>query len=162
MTIYFAPITSVLPADVTLPVVDTGTLLFKLAAAEVTTDTIVLLDDSQATFVANAKKDLLADYDSTVLMNLEDVEYSAAWILAAQLLGRTDAQTVIEANRDARGVEQQKIVGIESLLKDQDDAIKENKQRLNTLEDDVLDEENAAALRHKLISGGQNDNHTFG
>jgi hypothetical protein len=107
MTIYFMPTNGVLPADVPVPILDTGTLLQKLADAESAEgDMIVALTDKEVAFVAQQLRYLSEDLDACVLMDVTDGEYTSHWLLGAQLIGKKSSDVLVKGDRQRRAAEQ--------------------------------------------------------
>lgn len=128
MAIYLAPNDFDCPPDVRLPVIDAGSLVKKLADAELTeTDVIVLLTKDEVHFVASHFRSLSLD-QAEVLMNIPEVEYSSEWLLASQLMGRADAESVFDADRGERANKQREVQSITTKLDQLEESEREMKR----------------------------------
>lgn len=137
MTIYFAPNSFDCPPDVRIPVIDSGSLVKKLADAEqAEAAVIVLLTKEEIHFVASHFR-TLGLLEAEILMNIADVEYPSEWLLAAQLMGRADALSVFDSDRGERADQQREVQSITRKLDDLEASEREAK-RLEGEQDSFL------------------------
>lgn len=129
MTTYLVPNSFVCPPDIRIPIIDSGSTIKKLADAEQVDGTvIVLMTKEEIHFVAPNFRALGLE-DVEILMNLPDVEYSSEWLLASQLMGRADAQSVFDDDRGERANQQREVQSVTAKLDSIDTEEKET-QRL--------------------------------
>lgn len=108
MIAYFAPLSTKTPADYAGAVIDGGTLIERLAAMIKCDVCIVLVQDDDMQFIAQYHTSLMHDQEDlelSVMLNAPGVNYAAPFVLASQILGRSNFDDVIAANRSTRAIE---------------------------------------------------------